>query len=121
MRFVVKSPEQCTKVKEVNPGTSVLPLVLVPLPGYPQLDDLFLAVDGSDEDARIIAVLVPIGILHEDKGPFPLVPLFPLQSNSREIVPKMETDNHATVSLKRGPKYFLHKLRARIERETGRE
>src|SRR5690348_17128830 len=105
----------------MNVPAFVLPFVTVLLPWPPQLDDLFLAVNRRYQDAGIIAVFVDIGILHHHERPFTFVTFLPVERDSREIVAKIETNHHRTISLQRWPKYFLHKLRTRIQREAGRE
>src|SRR6266849_3757931 len=110
----------------MNSPTCILPLVRWYLSfqflrtGPPHLDDRFLAVDGSIEDTRIIAVLVSISVPFHNERPFALVSFFPVERDSREIVAKIETHYHRFLPLQCRPEYLLHELCARVEREARR-
>ena len=90
-------------------------------PRQPQLDDLLLAVNGSDQNARVVAVFLSVGIPHHHERPFTFVALFPVQRKARKVVPEIEADHHGGVFLYSRPKYFLHELSTRVEREARRE
>src|SRR5882762_6241137 len=102
----------------MNPLACILPLpswrfrFQLPLTGTGKLNYCFLAVNGSDEDARIIDVLVPICVLLHDKRPFALATLLPGECQAGQIIGKIESHNRCTPFLERVPEYLLHEFGA---------
>lgn len=90
------------------------------LPRVRQFNKGFLAVDWSDEYARVIYVFAPVWILGHCERPFILFTLAPRDGQARKVKRKIQTTDQRSTSYRR-PEHPLHELRTRVQRELRRE